>query len=103
MYSIRTKLLRQLNLRHVAYKSSSAASAEPFLNGSSSSYVEEMYESWRADPSSVHKSWQIFFARTEGGAGPGEAHESVPNMPLYPIYSAQGTQFIHVHVLVIPC
>jgi hypothetical protein len=28
--------------------------AEPFLNGSSSSYVEEMYNSWLADPKSVH-------------------------------------------------
>lgn len=27
---------------------------EPFLNGSSSSYVEEMYNSWLADPKSVH-------------------------------------------------
>lgn len=27
---------------------------EPFLNGSSSAYVEEMYNSWLADPKSVH-------------------------------------------------
>jgi len=32
----------------------SAAAAEPFLNGSSSAYVEEMYNSWLADPKSVH-------------------------------------------------
>lgn len=29
--------------------------AEPFLNGSSGSYVEAMYESWQIDRSSVHK------------------------------------------------
>ena len=29
--------------------------AEPFLNGSSGSYVEAMYESWQKDRSSVHK------------------------------------------------
>jgi len=29
--------------------------AEPFLNGTSSTYVEEMYESWLENPSSVHK------------------------------------------------
>ena len=28
---------------------------EPFLNGSSSSYIEAMYESWQADRTSVHK------------------------------------------------
>ena len=36
-----------------------AAKAEPFLNGSNSLYVEEMYESWLEDPSSVHKVWCI--------------------------------------------
>lgn len=29
--------------------------AEPFLNGSSSAYVEHMYDSWIQDPNSVHK------------------------------------------------
>lgn len=28
--------------------------AEPFLNGNSSAYVEEMYNAWLADPKSVH-------------------------------------------------
>lgn len=30
------------------------AASEPFLNGSSSQYVEDMYNAWLADPSSVH-------------------------------------------------
>lgn len=34
---------------------SSTASAEPFLSGSSGTYVEAMYESWQADRTSVHK------------------------------------------------
>ena len=29
--------------------------AEPFLNGSSSVYVEEMYNAWLQDPNTVHK------------------------------------------------
>ena len=29
--------------------------AEPFLNGSSSNYIEEMYESWLKDPTTVHQ------------------------------------------------
>ena len=32
-----------------------AAKAEPFLNGTNSNYLDEMYESWLEDPSSVHK------------------------------------------------
>lgn len=35
--------------------SSTTAGAEPFLSGSSGVYVEQMYEAWRKDPSSVHK------------------------------------------------
>ena len=31
------------------------AAAEPFLSGSSSIYVEEMYISWEKDPNTVHK------------------------------------------------
>lgn len=33
---------------------------EPFLNGSNGSYVEEMYNSWLADPKSVHAVRRIF-------------------------------------------
>ncbi len=33
----------------------SQVAAESFLNGTSSSYVEEMYNAWLEDPKSVHK------------------------------------------------
>ena len=33
----------------------SPASAESFLNGTSSVYVEEMYNAWLENPKSVHK------------------------------------------------
>ena len=52
---------------------------EPFLNGSSSIYVEEMYKAWLKDPNSVHKSWDIFF-RVSETAEPGHAYRS-PTMP----------------------
>jgi len=32
-----------------------SAAAEPFLSGSSSNYIEDMYDSWQRDPNSVHK------------------------------------------------
>lgn len=31
------------------------AAQEPFLNGSSGVYVEEMFRAWKSDPNSVHK------------------------------------------------
>ena len=37
--------------------------AEPFLNGTSTIYVEEMYNSWLQDPKSVHVV-SIIFRRT---------------------------------------
>ncbi|KAH7981975.1 hypothetical protein HPB52_002327 [Rhipicephalus sanguineus] len=54
------------------------AAAEPFLNGSSSVYVEEMYRAWTKDPNSVHKSWDAFFRAASAGLGPGEAYSSPP-------------------------
>ncbi|CAB3372874.1 Hypothetical predicted protein [Cloeon dipterum] len=57
-------------------------STEPFLNGSSGSYVEEMYNSWLADPKSVHASWDAFFRNSSSGAGPGQAYQSPPSLAL---------------------
>ena len=41
-----------------------------FLNGSSTVYVEEIYQSWLADPKSVHKSWDIYFRTNSVQAPP---------------------------------
>uniref|UniRef100_A0A1I8A919 2-oxoglutarate dehydrogenase, mitochondrial n=1 Tax=Steinernema glaseri TaxID=37863 RepID=A0A1I8A919_9BILA len=51
---------------------------EPFMNGTSSIYIEQMYESWRSDPSSVHKSWDAYFRNVEAGAAPGQAFQAPP-------------------------
>ncbi|XP_037082779.1 2-oxoglutarate dehydrogenase, mitochondrial-like [Pollicipes pollicipes] len=58
----------------------SAAAAEPFINGTSSSYVEEMYVQWLRDPASVHVSWDAYFSRAAGGAPPGAAYSSPPSL-----------------------
>lgn len=54
------KHMQQLN--HIFARNSASAppssaplAAEPFLNGSSSSYIEEMYYAWLRDPKSVHQ------------------------------------------------
>ncbi|XP_065526860.1 2-oxoglutarate dehydrogenase-like, mitochondrial isoform X2 [Lathamus discolor] len=39
----------------------SSGISEPFLSGSNSNYVEEMYYAWLENPGSVHKSWDLFF------------------------------------------
>lgn len=53
---------------------------EPFLNGSSSVYVEEMYNAWTKDPNSVHKSWDAFFRNASADAEPGLAHQRPPTL-----------------------
>jgi len=69
-------------LVHKRYDSSTY---ESFLNGTSATYVEEMYEAWKADPTSVHKSWDVFFRRTDEGAPPGVAYQSPPEIYGHPI------------------
>ncbi|XP_063975177.1 2-oxoglutarate dehydrogenase complex component E1 isoform X2 [Diachasmimorpha longicaudata] len=58
----------------------SKVATEPFLNGSTSSYVEEMYNAWLRDPQSVHISWDSFFRNSTAGAGPGLAYQSPPSL-----------------------
>jgi len=54
--------------------------SESFLDGTSSSYIEDMYNSWKKDPKSVHSSWASFFSSAEGGAAVGEAYMSPPTL-----------------------
>uniref|UniRef100_A0A674EJL9 2-oxoglutarate dehydrogenase complex component E1 n=1 Tax=Salmo trutta TaxID=8032 RepID=A0A674EJL9_SALTR len=41
-----------------------SVSAEPFLNGTSSNYVEEMYYAWLENPRSVHKGFMVWMSLT---------------------------------------
>ena len=44
-----------------------------FANPANLSLIEDYYERWRADPSSVDASWRIFFEGFELGREPGPA------------------------------
>jgi len=68
------------NVRRIPATASRAVMAESFMNGSSSVYVEQMYDSWRSDPNSVHKSWDAYFRNVEAGAAPGQAFQAPPNL-----------------------
>uniref|UniRef100_A0A4W6F263 2-oxoglutarate dehydrogenase complex component E1 n=1 Tax=Lates calcarifer TaxID=8187 RepID=A0A4W6F263_LATCA len=61
-----------------ARRLNTSVAAEPFLNGTSSNYVEEMYYAWLENPRNVHKSWDIFFRNANAGAPPGAAYQSPP-------------------------
>ncbi|XP_061732144.1 2-oxoglutarate dehydrogenase complex component E1-like isoform X2 [Nerophis ophidion] len=57
-----------------------AVAAEPFLNGTGSNYMEEMYLAWLEEPSNVHKSWDVIFRNAKAGAAPGPAHQALPSL-----------------------
>lgn len=53
---------------------------DSFLNGNSAPYIEDMYHAWKANPESVHASWQSVFKRMDGGALPGQAFAPPPTI-----------------------
>lgn len=56
------------NLHSVCY--------EPFLNGTSCTYIEELYRQWQLNPKSVHFSWHTFFKLVDNNVPPGLAYQS---------------------------
>lgn len=54
--------------------------SESFLNGTSAYYIEQMYDSWKKDPNSVHVSWATFFHNMDANAPPGEAWVPPPKI-----------------------
>ncbi|XP_029159522.1 2-oxoglutarate dehydrogenase, mitochondrial isoform X2 [Nylanderia fulva] len=70
----------QVIFTKTARKYNSSVTTEPFLNGSTSSYVENMYNAWLQDPHSVHISWDSFFRNSTAGAAPGLAYQAPPSL-----------------------
>lgn len=54
--------------QNVALLTTSAQSN--FINGTSTTYIEEIYKSWLSNPTSVHKSWDIYFRTGEFSSPP---------------------------------
>lgn len=53
---------------------------DSFLSGSSSIYVEQMYDAWRENPGSVHASWNAYFTNLDSGAHPAAAYNAPPSI-----------------------
>ncbi|EDW69592.1 2-oxoglutarate dehydrogenase-like, mitochondrial isoform X2 [Drosophila virilis] len=65
-----------------AVRTYNSAAAEPFANGSTASYVEEMYNAWLRDPSSVHTSWDAYFRSNSYVSPPNLAPVQANTLPL---------------------
>ncbi|EPB77278.1 oxoglutarate dehydrogenase (succinyl-transferring), E1 component [Ancylostoma ceylanicum] len=57
-----------------ARKASTVKSGSPLAAAAAS----QMYDAWKADPKSVHASWDAYFRNVEGGAAPGQAYQAPP-------------------------
>nr|AHB50494.1 oxoglutarate dehydrogenase [Mayetiola destructor] len=68
----------------------SIAADKPSLDGTSSSYVEEMYNSWLRDPTSVHTSWDAYFRNNTYCAPPSLAPMQRNQIPLSQIAPFMG-------------
>lgn len=59
---------------------------DSFLSGSSSIYVDQMYDAWRQDPKSVHVSWAAYFNNLESGL---ESYNAFASPSAKPTLSSQ--------------
>uniref|UniRef100_K3WND9 2-oxoglutarate dehydrogenase, mitochondrial n=1 Tax=Globisporangium ultimum (strain ATCC 200006 / CBS 805.95 / DAOM BR144) TaxID=431595 RepID=K3WND9_GLOUD len=75
-----TAAMKSMDRSFVRAFSSTPHPSETFLTGTNNAYVEEMYDSWKTNPQSVHKSWDVYFRGVESGAVPGEAFIPPPTI-----------------------
>ncbi len=57
---------------------SNGAAADSFNSGSSSTYIDQMYSAYKADPKSVHASWQAYFLNMDSGLSHEQSFASPP-------------------------
>eukprot|EP00597_Dinobryon_sp_UTEXLB2267_P014385 CAMPEP_0170123796 /NCGR_PEP_ID=MMETSP0020_2-20130122/17744_1 /TAXON_ID=98059 /ORGANISM="Dinobryon sp., Strain UTEXLB2267" /LENGTH=1014 /DNA_ID=CAMNT_0010355505 /DNA_START=72 /DNA_END=3116 /DNA_ORIENTATION=+ len=53
---------------------------DSFLSGSSSVYIDQMYDSWSQNPNSVHSSWAAYFTNLEAGINPESSFIGLPSV-----------------------
>ena len=66
---------KRLRVRHLQALVGSAvnstfSTSETFMTGNSVGYIERMQEAWKADPNSVHVSWNAYFTNLNKGITP---------------------------------
>lgn len=62
--------------------------SESFLNGEGNPYMDQMYEAWLNDPSSVHVSWNAYFTNLANGV-PGDRAFCLPDATQATSFSAK--------------
>ncbi|WLF78307.1 2-oxoglutarate dehydrogenase E1 component [Lodderomyces elongisporus] len=89
----RTQLLHSKKVNYFATTTKRFLATDTFLQGNNSNYVDEMYEAWRQDPSSVHASWNAYFKNIENSnVPPSQAFQAPPT--LVPTVSGGAAGFV---------
>ena len=66
---------------------------ESFLSGTNSAYIEQIFDNWILDKSSVHSSWDAYFTNVLKGYDPEETFQMPPTLsPSLPIIDLKQTQ-----------
>ncbi|CCE63618.1 hypothetical protein TPHA_0F01330 [Tetrapisispora phaffii CBS 4417] len=60
------------------FLSSSSSGEDEFMSTSNANYIDEMYEAWQQDPTSVHASWNAYFKNMKNLNIPASAAFRVP-------------------------
>jgi 2-oxoglutarate dehydrogenase E1 component len=85
--SIKSRYLTIHSLGAIRNKATAVSSSQPqasvslngFPRGNATNYIEEMYEAWLRNPSSVHVSWQVYFKKMDSGM---KTYRPSPIVPL---------------------
>ncbi|EGV64611.1 2-oxoglutarate dehydrogenase E1 component [Yamadazyma tenuis] len=81
-HALKSQLLSQRPLLsvslQVASRRSLATSTDGFLSTTSGNYIDEMYDAWKQDPTSVHVSWNAYFKNIENNNVPPSQAFSAP-------------------------
>ena len=101
--NIIAKRLKDQRFYRSVLSSMRAFSSEGFMSGNNIAYIEQMYESWQADPKSVHTSWATYFNNLKQGVTPAfvEPPVIVTGQPMTPISVKANPKDVEDHLKVL--
>lgn len=76
----RARLINQLRSSNLIARRSLATGTDSFLQTQNATYIDEMYDAWKKDPSSVHVSWNAYFKNLDGNVPPAQAFSAPPTL-----------------------
>lgn len=103
----RARLINSFKARANTARKYAASSNDSFLQTQNANYIDEMYEAWTKDPSSVHVSWNAYFSNLKNNQSPSSAFMAPPTLfpisgtgSLVPDSSFQGNDDVLTHLKV---